>query len=328
LQVPELDLLTIGRVNLDLYAQRPGVAFEDVTGWDATVGGSPANVAVAAARLGVRVGMLTGVGTDPVGDWVLRALEREDVETAYVARKQGPHTSLALRAQLAPEHRLAFYRHDPADIHITVEEAERVALGDVRAVVASADAFARGSMAEACTAVLRRANELGKTVYMDLDLREVSWPDLDAYALAVGAAVEYADVVIGTEEEFAALLGLSSALDRRSVRAADARISRDGGRVVILKRGERGATVLADARAIEVSPYPVVEASSVGAGDSFAAGLICARLDGEDWPEAGRFAGACAAVTVSRFGCSSGFPTRNEVARVMEQPLLMAADGA
>jgi 5-dehydro-2-deoxygluconokinase len=326
--VPDVDLLTIGRVNLDLYAQRPGVEFADVTGWDAMVGGSPANVAVAAARLGVRAGMLTGVGTDPVGDWVMRALEQEGIETAFVARKRGPHTSLALRAQLAPEHRLAFYRQDPADIHVTVEDAAAVPLENVRAVLASADAFARGSMAEACTAVLRRANDLGKTVYMDLDLREVSWPDLDAYAAAVGAAVEYADVVIGTEEEFGALLGLSSFVENRSAAAADARISRRGGRVVILKRGELGATVLADAEAIEIPAHPVVEASTVGAGDSFAAGLICARLRGQGWADAGRFATACAAVTVSRFGCSTGFPTPDDVAHIMGQPDLISAHGA
>jgi 5-dehydro-2-deoxygluconokinase len=316
--VPDLDLLTIGRVNFDLYAQQAGVEFTEVTSWDSMVGGSPANVAIAAARLGAGAAILTAVGDDLVGDWVLRGLAREGVETAFVARKRGPHTSLALRAQRPPDHPLAFYRHDPADIHVTVEDAAGLPLERTRAVLASADAFARGTMPEACAAVLRRAGELGKTVYVDLDLREVSWPNRDAYAAAVAAAVEHADVVVGTEEEYAALLGLSPAADERTVAAAvETRISRDAGRVVILKQGERGATVLTGGEAIDVPAYAVVEASTVGAGDSFAAGLVCARLRGMQWADASRFASACAAITVSRLGCSSGFPRPDEVAAVV-----------
>ncbi|HEX7289713.1 MAG TPA: PfkB family carbohydrate kinase [Conexibacter sp.] len=321
--MPDLDLLTIGRVNFDLYAQQAGVEFADVTSWDAMVGGSPANVALAAARLGARTAILTAVGADPVGDWVLRALAREGVETAGVARKQGPHTSLALRAQRPPDHPLAFYRHDPADVHVTVEDAAALPLEHVRTVLASADAFARGTMPEACAAVLRRARELGKTVYMDLDLREVSWPDHAAYGAAVAAAVEYADVLVGTEEEYAALLGMSAAAGERAVAAAvETRISREAGRVVILKHGERGATVLAGDEPLHVPAYPVAEASTVGAGDSFAAGLVCARLRGSGWADAARFASACAAITVSRLGCSSGFPTLDEVVTFAERDVL------
>jgi 5-dehydro-2-deoxygluconokinase len=327
--VPDVDLLTIGRVNFDLYAQQAGVHFTDVAGWDAMVGGSPANVAIAATRLGVRSAILTAVGEDLVGDWVLRALAREGVETAYVARKRGPHTSLALRAQLAPDHPLAFYRHDPADIHLTVEEAAAVSLEGLRAVLASADAFARGSMADACAAVLPRARERGTPVYMDLDLREVNWPDLGAYAATVGEAIEHAGVVIGTEAEYAALLGLAPSADAQPVaEAVEARISRSSGRVVIVKQGERGATAFVGAESVPIPAFPVVEASTVGAGDSFAAGLVCARLRGMEWAEAGRFASACAAITVSRLGCSSGFPTLDEVAALADREILLSGGGA
>jgi 5-dehydro-2-deoxygluconokinase len=327
-RVSDVELVSIGRVNLDLYAQQHGVEFAEVEGWDAQVGGSPANVAVAASRLGVRAGMLTAVGEDLVGDWVVRALEREGVDTELVIRKHGPHTSLALRAQIAPDHPLAFYRHDPADIHLTVADASRQPVERTRALLVSADALARGTMIEACASVLRRARTSETTVYLDLDLRHVNWPDLDAYAASVGPAMDDADVILGTEAEFAAVLGLGLQDDPEAVAdAVRARLARSSGRVVVLKQGSRGAAVLAGGQTIHVPAYPVSEASTVGAGDSFAAGLICSRLQDRDWPDAGHFASACAAITVSRFGCSAGFPRLDEVTRFMDQQALVVTNG-
>lgn len=306
----DLQVITLGRVNLDLYAQQHDVPFVEVAGWDAMVGGSPVNVAIGLARLGVRAGVLTAVGQDLVGDWVLRALAQHAVDTRFVARKAGSHTSLALRAQRAPDHPLAFYRHDPADIHLTPEDVSDAPLSAAAAVLVSADALARGRMQDTCETVLARAAAGRATVYLDLDLREVSWPDRSNYAPRVSPVAARADVVLGTEEEFATLLGLAdvSAID-------DAVRAEFPAAVAVVKRGGRGATVFCgDLEALEVAPFVVAEASTVGAGDAFAAGLIAARLDGEDWRGAGRRGSACAALTVSRFGCSVGFPDRREVA--------------
>jgi 5-dehydro-2-deoxygluconokinase len=313
-RVSDLQLLSIGRVNLDLYAQQLGVEFADADGFDAMVGGSPTNVALAAARLHVRAGVLTAVGDDFVGDWVLGALARAGVDTEFVARKYGPHTSLALRAQLAPDHPLAFYRHDPADIYLTLDDVASTPVERVPVLLVSADALARGPMIETCRSVLARARSAPTTTYLDLDLREVDWPDRTDYTASVGAVLEDADVVLGTEAEFAALLGLAAGADAAAIAdAVHARFTPAADRVAIVKHGDRGATVFAADEPHQAPPFAVTEASTVGAGDSFAAGLIAARLNGSDWAEASRFASACAAITVSRFGCSSGFPDLNEV---------------
>lgn len=321
----ELDVITVGRVNLDLYAQQKGVPFVDITSFDAMVGGSPTNVAIALSRLAIRAGLFTAVGKDLVGDWVLHALERERVDTRFVARKRGAHTSLALRAQLPPDHPLAFYRHDPADIHLTAEEADEVPLDRIRMLLISADALARGSTADVARSLMLRARALDRTVYLDLDLREVNWPDPDTYADTARGAIEDADVVLGTEEEFATVLGANE--DARTG-ASNGRVSplsdviderwASCGRTVVLKQGVRGATVFADGQATDVRSFPVSEATSIGAGDSFAAGLIRSRLRGLDWAHAGRFASACAALTVSRYGCSSGFPKLAEVSEFID----------
>jgi 5-dehydro-2-deoxygluconokinase len=316
-RVSDVQLLTIGRVNLDLYSQETGVAFVEAEGWDAMVGGSPSNVALAAARLGVRAGVVTAVGDDLVGDWVLHALRRHGVDTTWVVRKDGPHTSLALRAQLAPDHPLAFYRQDPADIHVTVADTGPAPVEHVDVLLVSADALARGAMREACTDVVRRARAAGIPVFFDLDLRDVNWPDVDTYAATVGGWIESADVLLGTEAEFSALLGAASG-DALVGRAQTA-LCDVAGRVVIVKQGERGATLLTGAERVHVPAFPIEEASTVGAGDSFSAGLIRARLEGRDWVEAIRFGSACAAITVSRFGCSSGFPRLHEVNALIER---------
>jgi 5-dehydro-2-deoxygluconokinase len=321
--VPDLDVITVGRVNLDLYAQQVGVEFPNVTGWDAMVGGCPANVVVAAARLSLRAGLFSAVGDDLVGEWVLRALERERVSTEFVLRKRGPHSSLALRAQVAPDHPLAFYRHDPADIHLTFEDSAALPLDRVRALLVSADALSRGSTARVSQRILDQAPAAEQTVYVDLDLRDVNWPDLERYAAAVAPAVERADVTLGTASEFAALLCLEPDADEEAVlQVVGRRLAHGSGRVLVVKRGARGATVLVGDESLNVAPYRVVEASTVGAGDSFAAGLIYARLGGRDWPQAAQLASACAAITVSRYGCSRGFPSSGELASFVESAVL------
>ena len=310
--MPDFDIITVGRVNFDLYAQETGVEFSDVRGWDAMIGGCPTNVALAGARLGLRTAPFTAVGEDLVGDWVLASLRREGVDTQLVSRKREGHTSLALRAQIAPEHPLAFFRHDPADIYLTLEDADAVPIEQARAILISADALARGSTADATRALIAAARTK-VTTYLDLDLRTVNWRDLENYAATVSEVIDDVDVIVGTEEEFCALLRMEPADASDTVSAILERLTNQPGRVVIVKQGERGATVFVEGRTHHVESYVVTEASTVGAGDTFAAGLIYSRLAGHDWTDACQFACACAAITVSRFGCSAGFPRRDEV---------------
>jgi 5-dehydro-2-deoxygluconokinase len=311
--VSSFDLITVGRVNLDLYAQETGVEFIDVRGWDAMVGGSPTNVAIAASRLGLHAAIFTAVGTDLVGDWVLDYLKRERVDTEFVVHKEGPHTSLALRAQRPPDHPLAFFRQDPADIHLSVADAHALPVDETRAVLISADAFARGTTPEACESIITAAKTARVKTFLDLDLREVNWPDTDTYARTARGLIDQFDVVLGTEEEFATLLGVNSDDIQDPANLAVEQLAELANHVHIIKQGARGATALVHGQALRFESFAVREASSIGAGDSFAAGLIHALLSGMDWGAAGEYASATAAITVSRYGCSFGFPSLDEV---------------
>ena len=318
------DLVTVGRVNMDLYSRDIGAAFEDVTSFDAMVGGSPTNIAIATSRLGLRSVALTAVGDDRVGDFVLRYLRDEGVETAFIPRKAGKLTSLALLGVQPPDHfPLSFYREDPADIHLTVDDAAAVPYDEVRAVQLSGNAVSRGSGADAALWVAAEADRRGLVSFVDLDLRPTEWPDPADYGRALRPVLPTTDVVIGTEEEFyAALMPDPSTvmdggpvpdedhdtLDQRATALLD-----EGVSTIVLKRGPRGATVVTADERLDVDGFPVEVVNTVGAGDAFASGLIRSRLTGLGWYESVRYANACGAIEVTRHGCASAFPTHDEV---------------
>ena len=319
-----IDLVAIGRANLDLYAQDLGASFEDVTGFDAMVGGSPTNIAIGASRLGMDTMMLTAVGTDRTGDFVLRYLADEGVDTSFVPRIEGKLTSLALLGVQPPDSfPLSFYREDPADIYLTPSDVEAVDMSKVRAVEVSGNALARGSCVAAVRQLLQAAADHNVTVYMDVDLRPSEWAKPSDYGAAIRSVVSEVDVLIGTEEEFFAAF-----MEHPEAVMAGERIPESSGPelaatvssllgdrpgVIVTKRGPNGATVDSAERSIDVPGFPVDVVNTVGAGDSFAAGLISSRLKGLDWEVSTRFANACGAITVTRHGCASALPTMAEV---------------
>ncbi len=318
------DLITVGRANMDLYSRDIGADFADVTSFDAMVGGSPTNIAIGTARLGLRSLAFTAVGDDLVGDFVVRYLRDEGVETEWVARKPGKLTSLALLGVKPPDHfPLTFYRDDPADIHLTVGEAAALPWDEVRAVQHSGNAFSRGTCAEAARFAVAAGREHALASFLDLDLRPVEWPDEEAYGRAMREVMPGCEVVIGTEEEFYAALADDPSPVLAGGRVPDEHHAELDGRVeallvdgvgaVVLKRGPAGVTVLLPGERLDVPGFPVEVVNTVGAGDAFASGLIWARLSGRDWHDAARFANACGAIEVTRHGCASAFPTHAEV---------------
>ena len=318
------DLVTVGRVNMDLYGQQIGANFEDITGFDAMVGGSPTNIAIGTARLGLRSIAFTAVGDDRVGDFVLRYLNDEGVETRFIPRKAGKLTSLALLGVQPPSNfPLSFYREDPADIHLTTEDFDAIPLEDVWAVELSGNALSRGTCADATRHAARRACELGLTSFIDLDLRPTEWPIPEAYGDAIRPVLPLVSVAIGTEEEFYAALmpdprpvlegGHVPESARDELDAEVEALLEHGMEAVALKRGSRGVSILTDGERLDISGFPVEVLNTVGAGDAFASGLIRSRLHGLDWRASARFANACGAIVVTRHGCASAFPTEEEV---------------
>lgn len=322
------DLVTMGRSSIDLYSLDLGAPFPDITRFAAYVGGSPTNIAVGARRLGLEVALLTAVGNDRVGEFVLGFLERESVATDFIPTKPGRRTSAVLLGVEPPDRfPLVFYRDNCADTELTIDDVLAAPLDRCQALEISGTGLAREPARSATLFAAERARAAGATVFLDLDFRADQWHDPRAFGLGVRSALRLVDVAVGTEEEVnAAMLGdpadlvieagqVSAPTVRGDVQANVARLLAipGGPAALVVKRGPRGATIfLRDGEIIQAPGFPVEVVNVLGAGDAFASGLIYGRLQGWDWLASARMGNACGAILVTQHGCANFMPTRDE----------------
>ncbi|WP_425144775.1 5-dehydro-2-deoxygluconokinase [Deinococcus sp.] len=322
---PVPELFTIGRCSIDLYSQDIGAAFADVRTFGAYLGGSPLNIAVGAARLGVPSALLTAVGQDQVGDFVLAGLKREGVETRYIPRKAGTRTPAVLLAVQPPDRfPITFYRDNASDVQLGIQDVRAAPIERARALVVNGSSLARDPSRSATLAAAQRAHGAGVTVYLDLDFRADQWADPLAFGLNIRALLRDVDVILGTEEEInAALLhdpaqvvirhGMVTAPEIAGDLEANTAALLSEVPVVIRKEGARGCTVFERGRPpLSVPGVPTRVVSVLGAGDAFAGGLIAGRLRGQTWQAAARLGNACGSVVVGQIGCSHFAPTWEE----------------
>lgn len=323
-----VDLITVGRVSMDLFARDIGAEFHDITSFETGVGGSPVNIAIGASRLGLTAIAFTAVGDDEVGRFVRRFLGSEGVIIDHVLKKAGTRTGMAVVGVQPPDRfPLLFYRENPADIHLTIEEARDLPLAEASALQISGTALSRGKTRDVCLYLAEQARELGLTTFMDLDLRPDQWSHPLAFGLNMRRVMPLCDVVIGTEEEFAAALSPTpeavmageAVMDRADLqrRLTDYCVGRD--LALVVKRGERGLSIMRRGRSVDVPGFPVEIVNTVGAGDGFASGLIAGWARGWDWERAARFANACGALVVTRHGCARALPYWHEVEQFIEE---------
>jgi 5-dehydro-2-deoxygluconokinase len=324
------DLVTLGRSSIDLYSNDIGASFPDITNFGAYIGGSPLNIAVGAQRLGLETALLTAVGADKVGEFILERLRREGVNTAFVPVKPGARSSAVVLGIEPPDKfPITFYRDNAADLQLNLDDVERAPIAQSRALEISASAFSKDPSRTAALRALEIARASGVTVYLDLDFRADQWFDPRAYGVAVRGVLHQVDVAIGTEEEInAALLQRASdvKITHSQITAPEIRGDTNANihallerlplnAALVVKRGAHGSSVYArdSSEVVEAAGFPVEVLSVLGAGDAFAAGLIYARAQGWDWHTSARFGNACGAIVVTRIGCADFTPRLEEV---------------
>ncbi len=318
------DLITLGRVSMDLFSLQIGAPFSQIESFDTGVGGSPINIAIGSARLGLKAAVLTAVGNDPVGDFVLNFLQNENIDTSLAPRKGSARTGMAVLGIEPPnKFPLVFYRENPADIYLTIDDVMAAPVAESRALGLSGTALSRGSARDATLYAAEVARDAATTVFIDLDVRPDQWAHPRAYGLNVRTIFPTTDVIIGTEEEFyAALAPTPERVMKAPPDAADPDEltgllnklrARQPNTVLVVKRGARGVSIFHDGTVEDIPGFPVEIVNTVGAGDAFASGLIYGVLQGWDWYRAGRFANACGALVVTRHGCGKAMPYHDEV---------------
>jgi 5-dehydro-2-deoxygluconokinase len=322
----QYDILTMGRSSIDLYANEVGSPFVDIKSFAAYVGGCPTNIAVGTRRLGLRSAVLTAVGDDPVGEFILHFLEQEGVETRFIARKPG-HRSSAVVLGIEPPDRfpLVFYRDNCADIELTIDDVMAAPIGNSRALLISGTGLSREPSRSATIFAAEHAKATGTTVVLDIDFRPDQWHDPRAFGVVVRGALRLVDVALGTEDEVkAALLTRPEQVSVTASQVSDAHIAGDtatavatllshGPQALVMKRGARGARVhLASGEVIDVPGFPVDVYNILGAGDAFGSGFIYGYLRGWGWYQSARMGNACGAIVVTRHGCANFMPHEQE----------------
>src|SRR5438874_5052279 len=223
------DSLHMGRSSLDLYSNDVGVPFVEITSFAAYVGGSPTNISVGARRLGMRTALLTAVGDDPVGDFVLHFLEQEQVETRFIPRKPGHRTSAVVLGIEPPDKfPLVFYRDNCADIELTIDDVLAVPLDEVGVFQFAGTNLSREPSRSATAFAAERAREAGARVVLDLDFRPDQWHDARAFGAAVRSVLRLVDLVVGTVDEVnAAVLADPEHVHVEHDQVSDARVRGD-----------------------------------------------------------------------------------------------------
>src|SRR5262245_27375859 len=304
------DVLTMGRSSIDLYAHQIGVPMREVTSFDAYVGGCPTNIAVGTRRLGLRSALLTAVGQDEVGDFILAFLDREAIDTRFIPRKAGHRTSAVLMSIQPPDKfPLTFYRDNCADRQLTIEDVDRAPIADAKMMVVTGTGLSHEPGRSATMHAAERAWAASTRLIVDIDYRPDQWPDRTTFATSVQRLLRHAHLAVGTEEEIAA-----ASDGKTDVEKAAATILDCGIEALVLKRGAAGSSVFTwNGSRIDVPPFPVEVLNVLGAGDAFASGFIYGLRQGWTLPRAARVGNATGAIIVRRHGCANFMPTWSEV---------------
>lgn len=315
------DVLAIGRSGIDIYPLQIGVGLESVESFGKFLGGSAANVAVAAARLGNRTALISGAGNDPFGTFVRTELQRLGVDNRYVATHGEYPTPVTFCEIFPPDNfPLYFYRKPSApDLQIQSDEIDVDAVRSARLYWSTVTGLSEEPSRSAHFAAWEARGRVPLTV-LDLDYRPMFWESPAAATEQVQRALRHVTVAVGNREECAIAVGESN-----PQRAADALLDL-GVELAIVKQGPRGVLGKTKHAHVSVPPNDVDVVNGLGAGDAFGGSLCHGLL--HNWPleKTLRYANAAGAIVASRLECSTAMPTAAEVAELADQTAVEAVN--
>jgi 5-dehydro-2-deoxygluconokinase len=306
------DVLTIGRVGVDLYPLQAGVALEHVTTFGRFLGGSATNVAVAAARHGRKSAVITRTGDDPFGRFVHAALADLGVDDAFVSAVPGLPTPVTFCEIFPPDHfPLWFYRYPKApDLAIRPDELDLAACKDASIFWATVTGLSQQPSRDAHHAAWRARDRRPLTV-LDLDYRPMFWASREAARLEVTAALPHVTIAVGNVDETLTATG------QTDPRQAGLALLAAGIELAVIKQGPAGVLGMTAGQEVTVPPVPVLVLNGLGAGDGFGGALCHGLLAGWPLDRTLRFANAAGAIVASRLECSTAMPTTREVEEVL-----------
>ena len=321
-----LDVVCLGRFAVDFYAQQIGARLEDVTSFSKYLGGSSANTAFGCARLGLRAGLISRVGNDANGRFLVETIAKEGCDVSHVSVDPQRLTgAVVLGIKDKDTFPLIFLRENCADMAITEDDIEESYIAQSRALLITGTHFSTDYINRISNLALDRARRSGVRTVLDIDYRPVLWGltgrgdgetrfiASDGVTAHIQSILPKFDLVIGTIEEFNIAGGsLDIMASLRAIRAVTRAI-------LVVKRGALGCAVIDGAvpamldEAFNGEGVTVEVLNVLGAGDAFSAGFLSGWVRGEDYGRCARYANACGALVVSRHGCAPAMPTRVEL---------------
>lgn len=321
-----LDLICLGRVAVDLYAQQIGSRLEDVSSFAKYLGGSSGNVAYGTAVQGVKSSMLARVGDEHMGRFLREELQRVGVDTSHLITDKERLTALViLGIKDQDTFPLIFYRENCADMAISAEDFDESYIASAKALAITGTHLSHPKTRQAVLTALEYAGRNGTKRLLDIDYRPVLWGltslgdgetrfiDSEAVTKSLQDVLHHFDVLVGTEEEFHIAGGSTDTL------TALKNVRKVSQATLVCKRGALGCSVFEGAipddldGGLNVYGVRVEVLNVLGAGDAFMSGLLRGYINGESWEQCCRYANACGALVVSRHGCAPAMPTKAEL---------------
>lgn len=321
-----LDVITMGRSCVDLYGAQIGGELEEMRSFTKYIGGSPTNIACGTARLGLRTGLITGVGDEYMGRFILRELARQGVDTTGVKVDSDRLTALAMLGIRDEEQfPLIFFRENCADMALLADDIDESFVASARSLVITGTHLSQPTTEEAVLKALEFARKAGGRTALDIDFRPNLWGlathgqgeerfvASDAVTKRLQAHLHLFDLIVGTEEEFHIAGGTTDTI------AALKAVRTKTDAILVCKRGPKGAAAFdgeipesldegQSGRRFEIEVFNVL-----GAGDGFMAGLLKGWLEDLPWSKSIELANACGAIAVSRHGCTPAYPSVEEL---------------
>jgi len=320
------DIVCLGRFGVDFYAQQIGARLEDVTSFAKYLGGSSANTAFGCARLGLRAGLISRVGDDGMGRFLVETIAREGCDVSHVGVDPTRLTAaVVLGIKDKDTFPLIFLRENCADMAIGDAEIDEAYIAQSRALLITGTHFSTEYIDRISNRALDHAHAHDVRTVLDIDYRPVLWGltkrgDGETRYIASDTVTAHLqrllprfDLVIGTIEEFNIAGGSGEIIESLVA------IRRHSKAVLVVKRGAMGCAVIDGPipksldDAFNGSGVTVAVLNVLGAGDAFSSGFLSGWVRGEDYDACARYANACGALVVSRHGCAPAMPTRVEL---------------
>ncbi|MGY3766158.1 5-dehydro-2-deoxygluconokinase [Vagococcus vulneris] len=313
----KFDLIAIGRACVDLNAVEYNRPMEETLTFSKYVGGSPANIAIGASKLGLSCGFIGKIPDDQHGRFIENYMAGVGIDTTgMVIDKEGHKTGLAFTEILSPEEcSILMYRDDVADLYLTPAEVSEDYITSAKILVVSGTGLAKSPSREAILKAVSIARKNDVQVIFELDYRPYTWQNAEETSVYYSLVAEQSDVVIGTRDEYDMLENKTGGKNEDTV----SYLFKHQPELLVIKHGVQGSYAYTkDGKEYRASAYKTNVLKTFGAGDSYAAAFIYALSQGKDIETALKYGSASAAIVVSKHSSSEAMPTVDAIEDLMK----------